>query len=98
MRVAVPHSLERAEVRRRLDSQKDEIVSFVPGGMAEVTTAWQNEDRLNLTVHAMGQKLDGHILIEDHQVVFDIDLPLALSFIGPVIEGAIAERATKFLT
>ena len=98
MRVAVPHSLERAEVRRRLDSQKDEIVSFVPGGMAEVTTAWQDEDRLNLTVHAMGQKLDGHILIEDHQVVFDIDLPLALSFIGPVIEGAIAERATKFLT
>ena len=97
MRVAVPHSLEKSEVHRRLDSRKDEIVNFVPGGMADVETTWAGEERLLMVVRAMGQELKGHIDIEDTQVVFDIDLPPALSFVEPMISGAIQDKGRKLL-
>ena len=98
MRVAVPHSLPKAEVRRRLDEKQDRIAGFVPGGMADVETGWASEDRMVLTIRAMGQELTGNVDIEDAAVVFTIDLPLALSFVEPMISGALEENGRKLLT
>jgi len=98
MRVAVPHSLPKAEVRRRLDEKQDSIAGFVPGGMADVETSWVSEDRMALTIRAMGQELLGHVDIEDANVVFTIELPLALSFVEPMISGALEEKGRKLLS
>lgn len=97
MRVPIAHDLPREEVRRRLRERSPDIASFVPGGMAEVTTDWPNEDLMTLAVRAMGQGIDGRIIIEDHQVVFEVDLPLALSFVEPMIAGAIRDKGQKLL-
>lgn len=98
MRVAVPHSLPKAEVRRRLDEKQDSIASFVPGGMADVETAWESEDRMVMTIRAMGQELTGNVDVEEAAVVFTIDLPPALSFVEPMIQGALEEKGRKLLT
>ncbi len=45
----------------------------------------------------MGQVLAGRIAIEDSQVLFDVDLPMALSFIKPIIEGSIRQAGQKLL-
>lgn len=66
--------------------------------MADVTTGWPNEDRMDLSVRAMGQGIDGRVLIEDAQVVFEVDLPPALSFVEPMIAGAIRDKGQKLLT
>ncbi len=97
MRVAIPHSLDREEVRRRLHARTGELAGFIPGGLADVDTSWVGEDRMNLKVGAMGQHLSGHVDVEDRQVVFTVDLPPALSFIEPVIAGAIRDNTTKLL-
>ena len=97
MRLAVPHSLPKAEVRRRLDEKQDSIAGFVPGGLADVETGWASEDRMTLTIRAMGQELAGHVDIEDAAVVFTIDLPAALSFVEPMISGALEEKGRKLL-
>ncbi len=97
MRVPIPHNLDKAEVRRRLHGRSHEIASFVPGGMADVATSWPNEDRMDLSVRAMGQGVDGRVLIEDSQVVFEIDLPPALSFVEPMIAGSIRQQGQKLL-
>lgn len=97
MRVPIPHSLPKEEVRHRLASRSHEIANFIPGGMADVNTAWPAEDVMTLAVRAMGQGIDGRVLIEDHQVVFEIDLPPALSFVEPMIAGAIRQQGTKLL-
>lgn len=97
MRVPIPHNLPKEEVRRRLHSRSGEIGNFVPGGAAEVTTSWPNEDRMDLTVKAMGQGIDGRVLIEEGQVVFEVDLPMALSFVEPMISGAIRSQGQKML-
>lgn len=97
MRVPIPHSLPKEEVRHRLASRSHEIANFVPGGMAEVTTDWPGEDVMTLGVRAMGQGIQGRVLIEEHQVVFEIDLPPALAFVEPMVAGAIRQQGTKML-
>lgn len=97
MRVAIPHDLDKAEVRRRLKASGHEIGGNIPGGMADVTTSWPSEDRMKLSVAAMGQTLDGHVDIEDGQLVFEIALPPALSFIEPMVAGAIRKGGQKLL-
>ena len=59
MRVPIAHTLPKEEVRRRLRERSHEIANFIPGGMADVTTGWPNEDRMDLSVRAMGQGIDG---------------------------------------
>ena len=98
MRVAVPHSLPREEVRRRMRERADEIGSLFPAGMAEVRPSWTNEDRLDLAVSAMGKAIAVAIEIEDAALAFEIELPAALSFVEPMIRGAIEEKGRKLLT
>ena len=97
MRVPIAHQLPKEEVRNRLRARTGEIRNFVPGGMADVTTSWPDDDTMNLTVKAMGQGVDGRVLIEDHQVVFEVNLPPALSFFEPIVANAIAQKGTKLL-
>lgn len=98
MRVAVPHNLPREEVRRRLSERSGEIANHIPGGMAQVTSRWTGEDRMHLSVAALGGQVDGDVTIEDRQVVFEVTLPPALSFFEPVVAKAIEANGQKLLT
>jgi hypothetical protein len=97
MRVAIPHQLGKDEVRRRLKSHSHEIAEHIPGGMADVTTTWPSDGRMTMQIAAMGQHLTGAIDIEAEQIIFAFDLPPALSFIEPMIEGAIRKQGQKLL-
>ena len=98
MRVAVPHNLEIDEVRHRLKTRSHELGDHLPGDMAEVETDWPSENRMNMQIKAMGQEVTGHIDIEASQLVFEVELPLALSFVEPMIKGAIKKQGQKLLT
>lgn len=97
MRVAIPHDLPREEVRRRLRERSHEIADLIPGGMAQVATSWPGEDRMRLEVGALGQQVAGNVDIEERQVVFEITLPPALSFVEPMVAGAIRQQGQKLL-
>lgn len=97
MRLAIPHSLPPEEVRRRLRDNVGDLASHIPGGVATVDSSWASENRMMLTVGAMGQSVTGHVDVEETQVVFEVKLPLALSFIEPVIEKAVRKQGQKLL-
>ncbi|APE27818.1 polyhydroxyalkanoic acid system family protein [Aurantiacibacter gangjinensis] len=97
MRVAIPHSLGREEVRRRLSANSHTLADNIPGGMAQVETGWPSEDRMTLSVAAMGQLVTGHVDIEDTQVVLQVVLPPALSFLTPIIESAVQAKGQDLL-
>ena len=97
MEVAIPHALGKDEARTRLRTRGHLIGDHIPGGVADVTTSWPSEDRMTMAVTAMGQTLNAHVDIEDRQVVFVVDLPPALGFIQPIIEGAIRSQGEKML-
>ena len=95
MEVAIPHALGREEARRRLKQNGHKMADGIPGGMAQVR--WPSEDRMEMAISAMGQSLVGHIDVADSQVVLSIDLPPALAFLTPVVEGAIRQSGQKML-
>ena len=97
MQVAIPHQLGREEVRRRLKGSSHQIGDAIPGGMADVHTNWPSDDRMEMAIDAMGQHLNGHVDIQDDQVVFFMNLPPALGFIEPIVEGAIRQQGQKLL-
>ncbi len=98
MRFAIPHSLDKDEVRRRFHARSHEIADQIPGGMAQVSTSWPSDDRMQLDVTALGQTLRGHIDIAESEVVFEFDLPPALSFVEPMIRKAVEAKGQKLLS
>jgi len=97
VRIAIPHSIGKDEARRRIRERSGEIANFVPG-FASVSTAWQGEDRMNLTVGAMGQEMTGAIEVGESEVAFTVELPAALSFVEPMICGQIEAKGRKLLS
>ena len=97
MQVPIPHNLGREEARRRLQANGHKMADSFPAGMAQVETSWPSEDRMALSIQAMGQAVVGRIDIEDTQVVLNVDLPPALGFIEPIIAGAIKQSGQKML-
>ncbi|AKQ42875.1 hypothetical protein CP97_13825 [Aurantiacibacter atlanticus] len=97
MDIEIPHNLGREEVRRRLRENSHKIGDNIPGGMAEVETSWSGEDRMDMSIGAMGQMLSGHIDIEDDKVIFHMLIPAALGFIKPMIDAAIRQQGQKLL-
>ena len=97
MEVAIPHSLGKETVRERLRTRGHLIGEHIPGGMAEVQTGWPSEDRMTMKVSAMGQTIDAHVDIEEHQIVFVVDVPPALGFVKPIIEGVLRQQGEKLL-
>ena len=97
MRVEIPHTLDKATARERLRANSHKISDQFPGGMAQVETSWPNEDTMAMHVRAMGQELIGHVELEEGKLVFNVVLPPALSFIEPIISGAIKQSGQKLI-
>jgi len=97
MRVAIPHSLDKDEVRRRLSTRTGELAGYIPGGLAKVEHEWLGEDEMRLSVGAMGQAVTARLHVEERQVLVDLDLPPQLGFFGAAIEHAIRDHGTKLL-
>jgi cytochrome bd-type quinol oxidase subunit 1 len=97
MRVSLPHNLGAEEVRRRMHEHGHEIADYFPPGMAEVETAWPNEDRMELYITAVGQQIDGGIDIADDSVTIELDLPAMLGFLRGTLERAVKKHGGKLL-
>ena len=97
MEVAIPHNLDKDTVRTRLQTRSHRIADHIPGGMAEVETSWPSENRMVMNINAMGQTLNGHIDIEDNQIIMALALPGMLSMMEPMIANAIRQQGEKLL-
>jgi hypothetical protein len=97
MEVAIPHNLDKDTVRTRLQTRSHRIADHLPGGMAEVDTSWPSEDRMVLNIRSMGQVLNGHIDIEDSQIIMALALPGMLSMMEPMIANALRQQGEKLL-
>lgn len=97
MRVPISHKLGKEEVKRRLRERSGEMAGLFPGGKAEVAISWPLDDRMAMQVSLMGKTVNAHVDVDEDTVVFEIRLPVALSFIGPMVRGVVEEKAQKLL-
>ena len=97
MVIDIPHKLGREEAKRRLKSRIGELSSHIPGGAADVRTAWPSEDRMTLEVDAMGQSVSTVLDVAETHITLQLQLPAMLSFMSGAIEKAIRKGGAKVL-
>lgn len=101
MRVAIPHTLGKDEVRNRIEAKvgrMGEKATETLGAMVTVETSWIDADHLKLDVSAMGFAVPSTLEIDETEIVFEVEVPAALGFARGMIENAIREKGTKLLT
>ena len=82
--VDIPHQLGRDEAHRRIANNIHKLRDHIPGGASHIDANWSGE-RLDLTVHAMGQAVEAQIDVEESKVLCRIQLPGMLAlFAGPI--------------
>lgn len=97
MIIDIPHKLGREEAKRRLKSRIGDLSNHIPGGAADVRTAWPTEDRMTLAVDAMGQSVNTVLDVNETHIKLQLQLPAMLSFMSGTIEKAIRAGAGKVL-
>ena len=90
--VRVPHSLERDEVRRRLDTAlvraRDEYAAVV----GDIEGSWEGEDRLRVLLTVSGMKFDGAVDILIEELVVALEVPGMAALFSRRIREGIEER------
>ena len=97
MRIAIPHSLDRDEARKRLRDKASRAAEKADG-MAEVTTRFADDDHMVMSVTSMGYTIDCGVELADKELVVEVDLPASLGFAKRMIEGVIREKSGKLLS
>jgi hypothetical protein len=90
--VRVPHSLERDEVRRRLDTALVTAREQYAATVGDIEPSWEGDDRLRVLLTVSGMKFDGTVDILIEELVVGLQVPgMAALFSGRIREG-IQER------
>lgn len=97
MRVAIPHKLDKTEIRKRLNERTGEIANFIPGGGAEIESDWIDEDHMAIGITVMGSFVGADLALEEKQVVVELELPRKLGFVKGAIERGVKDNMTKLL-
>lgn len=95
--IDVPHRLGRAGARERMKARVGELAGHIPGGFAEVQSAWPSEDEMVLNIKAMGQEIAATLEVQDALVRVHLVLPAMLSFFSGAIEAAVKDGGTRML-
>jgi len=94
--VDIPHRLGRDEAHRRIAGNFHKLRDHIPGGADHIDERWSG-DRLNLTIHAMGQEVEAVIDVEETKVHCRIQLPGVLALMAGPIEALLRQKGSDLL-
>jgi hypothetical protein len=94
--IDLPHRLGAEEAKRRIDGGIGKLRDFIPGGGADIRSAWTG-DQLGLQVTAMGQEVNARLDVQDRFVRVELLLPPALAFFGDAVAAALKKRGADML-
>jgi hypothetical protein len=94
--VSIPHQLERAEARRRIEQGLANLQQQYAGPVGRLTHAW-NGDTMDFALSVLGTSLRGEARVEDRQVCIRVSVPWALAMLAGGIKPAIEREAGNLL-
>ena len=94
--VDIPHTLGRAEAKRRMTTRIGGLASKIPGG-ATVSSSWPGEDRMALEVRAMGQSIGATLDVGDTSIRATIALPTMLALMAGPLAAMVRETGGRLL-
>ncbi|WP_230482491.1 polyhydroxyalkanoic acid system family protein [Sphingomonas sp. Leaf21] len=92
----IPHALGHAAARRRIEQGLPKLEAKIPGG-GQVTSEWPADDRLMLTIIAMGQTVKADMNIADDALRGTVAIPMMLSMMAGPIGEFVKTSAEKML-
>lgn len=95
--IDISHDLGREEAKRRMRARIGELAAHIPGGVAEVDSAWPSDDRMTVDVKAMGQSITGTLDVSDTAIRVSLMLPPMLSFFSGKIAEVVGRKGAKLL-
>lgn len=93
--VDLPHTLGAEEAKRRMQKGLGKLTDHIPGG-AEVHSSWEG-DRMQLSVGALGQKVDTRIDVGERVVRVEVLVPGLLGMFSGQIEQALRRQGGALL-
>lgn len=100
MRVSIPHTLGKDEVRRRMHARMgdaEEKAQGLLGSLASLETEWTGEDTLAIMVSAMGYSIPCSAEINETALDFEVAIPPGVGFARSMIESAIRQKGERLL-
>jgi hypothetical protein len=92
LEVRVPHRLDPAEVRRRLDHGIERAKTDYADQVTEIESAWRTDDRLDLTLVVMGMSIASEIDVLPEELAVRLQLPTMAGLFAGRIRSGIEER------
>lgn len=92
LEVRVPHRLDPAEVRRRLDHGIERARTEYADRMSDLEARWETEDRLRLTVGVMGMTIAGELEVLPEELAVRLELPTMAGLFAGRIRSGVEER------
>jgi hypothetical protein len=96
MQFDIPHRLGKAEAKRRIEAGIPKLERHIPGG-GTVQANWIGDDRLEMTVTAMGQRVAVDMVVEEAVVHASVAVPTMLAMMAGTISGFVQSSAEKML-
>jgi len=88
LEVRVPHSLEPAEVRRRLDAAVARAHADFADKVGAIDASWQADGKLALKLEVVGMPIDSEVEVLADALVVRLEVPgLAGLFAGRIRSG-----------
>ena len=94
--VKIPHTLGRAEVKRRIQDRLRTLKEQPNGVLANIQDSW-HEDKLEFKLWALGQSISGHLLVEESAVDLEVQLPWMFSMLTNPIKRQIEQNLQPLL-
>ena len=97
MRISVPHKIDKATVRKRIEERLHQMLATYGHYLSEVEHRWEG-DRLVFSGKAKGMKANGTVDITDNEVIIDGKLPLLAKPFEPRIKSTIEKEAATIFS
>ena len=100
MRLEIPHTLGKDEVRRRISARMagaEAKAGAIIGGPLSLDLVWIDQDNLSVKASAMGYTVPAMLEITETALVFDVTIPSGLGFARGMIQSMIQERGEKLI-
>ena len=100
MRVSIPHTLGKDELRRRMTARlgdAEDKAKGLLGSLATIETTWTDADTLSLLVSAMGYTIPCTATITEDSLDFEVEIPAGAGFARRMIEAAVREKGEKLV-
>lgn len=95
--VTIPHQLGREGAKQRLRSGLEKARGQLAGVNAVVEETW-TDDGMDLRVVAIGQTVNGRILVAEEHVRVEVDLPWVLAMLAEKVTSRIEKHGALLLT